>query len=89
VILDTRTRYLQIAFNYDLDLVKRVLPTIPHSERILIEAGTPFIKREGNLGISTIAKIWPGTVVADVKVADGAYGEVEIARRAGARMAFP
>jgi bifunctional enzyme Fae/Hps len=87
VILDTRTRYLQIAFNYDIELVKRVLPTIPHSERILIEAGTPFIKREGVRGISTIAQIWPGTVVADLKVADGAYGEVEIARRAGAQAA--
>jgi len=84
VILDTRTRYLQIAFNYDLGLVKRVLPTIPHSERILIEAGTPFIKREGGRGISTIAQIWPGTVVADLKVADGAHGEVQMARRAGA-----
>jgi bifunctional enzyme Fae/Hps len=87
VILDNKTRYLQIAFNYDLGLVKRVLPTIPHSPRILIEAGTPYIKREGDRGINTIAQIWPGTVVADIKVADGAYGEVEIARRAGARAA--
>lgn len=87
MILDTRTRYLQIAFNYDLGLVKRVLPTIPHSERILIEAGTPFIKREGERGINTIATIWPGTVVADLKVADGAHGEVRMARGAGARAA--
>ncbi len=48
MILDTRKRYLQIAFNYDLALVRRVLPKIPKSERILIEAGTPYIKREGN-----------------------------------------
>ena len=41
-MLDHRTRYLQIAFNYDIDLVKRVLPSIPTSERILIEAGTPI-----------------------------------------------
>ena len=87
MILDTRTRYLQIAFNYDLRLVKRVLPTIPHSERILIEAGTPFIKQEGERGINAIARIWPGTVVADLKVADGAHGEVMMARRAGARAA--
>jgi bifunctional enzyme Fae/Hps len=87
VILDTRTRYLQIAFNYDLELVKRVLPTIPHSERILIEAGTPFIKQEGQRGINTIARIWPGTVVADLKVADGAHGEVRMARGAGASAA--
>jgi len=47
--LDHRVRYLQIAFNYDLDLVQRVLPTLPRNPRILIEAGTPYIKREGML----------------------------------------
>ena len=87
MILDSKTRYLQIAFNYDLGLVRRVLPTIPHSPRILIEAGTPFIKREGARGIHEINRLWPGVVVADLKVADGAYGEVDIARRAGARAA--
>jgi len=84
VILDTRKRYLQIAFNYDLGLVKRVLPSIPKSERILIEAGTPYIKREGVNGIEAIARMWPGVVVADMKVADGAEGEVEMAHAAGA-----
>jgi bifunctional enzyme Fae/Hps len=84
VILNTRKRYLQIAFNYDLELVKRVLPTIPKNERILIEAGTPYIKREGMRGIENIARMWPGMVVADMKVADGAEGEVELAHAAGA-----
>lgn len=87
MILDPRTRYLQIAFNYDLALVKSVLPTIPQSERILIEAGTPFIKREGVRGIQTIESIWSGVVVADMKVADGAFGEVAMAHRAGAQAA--
>ncbi len=87
MVLDKRTRYLQIAFNYDRALVRRVLPSIPHSERILIEAGTPFIKREGEDGIREIARIWPGVVVADLKVADGAEGEVAMARQAGARAA--
>jgi bifunctional enzyme Fae/Hps len=87
VVLDTRVRYLQIAFNYDLDLVRRVLPTIPYSERILIEAGTPYIKQEGARGIGEIERIWPGVVVADLKVADGAEAEVAFARQAGARAA--
>jgi len=82
--LDHRARYLQIAFNYDLKLVQRVLPTIPYNERILIEAGTPFIKRAGMLGVRLIRQIWPGHVVADMKTVDGAAGEVETARRAGA-----
>jgi len=87
VILDDKIRYLQIAFNYDLSLVKRVLPTIGFSDRILIEAGTPFIKREGARGIQTIRRHWPGLVVADLKVVDGAIGEVDLAHRAGASAA--
>ncbi len=31
-----------------------------------------------------ISRMWPGHIVADMKVADGAIGEVEMARRAGA-----
>ncbi|MGD2163066.1 MAG: orotidine 5'-phosphate decarboxylase [Anaerolineales bacterium] len=87
MILDTRQRYLQIAFNYDIQLVRRVLPTIPESPRILIEAGTPFIKHEGSDGIRMIDRLWNGIVVADLKVADGAYGEVAMAKRAGASAA--
>lgn len=82
--LDYKVRYLQIAFNYDLALVMRILPRLPHNPRILIEAGTPFIKREGMRGVSAIRQMWPGHVVADLKTADGAAGEVEMARRAGA-----
>jgi 3-keto-L-gulonate-6-phosphate decarboxylase len=87
VILDDKNRYLQIAFNYDISLVERVLPEISYSERILMEAGTPFIKQEGARGIRTIRRHWPGIVVADLKIADGAVGEVEMARRSGATAA--
>jgi len=83
-MLDDKTRYLQIAFNYDLALVARVLPSIAYSERILIEAGTPYIKREGARGIQAIRRLWRGLVVADLKTVDGALGEAEMARRAGA-----
>jgi bifunctional enzyme Fae/Hps len=84
VILDKKQRFLQIAFNYDIGLVRRLLPTIPQSPRILIEAGTPYIKHEGSDGIRVINQLWDGIVVADLKVADGAYGEVAAAKRAGA-----
>jgi bifunctional enzyme Fae/Hps len=86
-MLDHKTRYLQIAFNYDVGLVRRVLPTIVHSGRILIEAGTPFIKREGMGGVRAIRSMWPGHVVADLKTADGALEEVNMARAAGATAA--
>jgi len=82
--LDNNVRYLQIAFNYDLSMVWQTLPRIPQSDRILIEAGTPFIKLEGMDGIRAIRKRWHGHIVADMKVTDGALGEVEMAHRAGA-----
>lgn len=85
--LDLKTRYLQIAFNYDLDLVRQILPTIEPSERIMIEAGTPFIKREGAAGIRTIRGMWDGHLVADLKTVDGALGEVDMVREAGATAA--
>ena len=82
--LDNNVRYLQIAFNYDLGTVLRMLSRIPESDRILIEAGTPFIKLEGMRGVREIRRRWHGHVVADMKVTDGAVGEVDMAHRAGA-----
>jgi len=85
--LDNNVRYLQIAFNYDLGLALQTLPRIPLSDRILIEAGTPFIKLEGMRGIQAIRQRWLGPVVADLKVTDGALGEVDMAHQAGATAA--
>ncbi|MGD2143901.1 MAG: hypothetical protein PVF54_05425 [Anaerolineae bacterium] len=94
-MLDHKTRYLQIAFNYDVGLVRRALPPLASEvlsmakgpERILIEAGTPYIKREGVNGIRAIRRIWPGHVIADLKTVDGALGEVDMARQGGATAA--
>lgn len=83
-MLDNNVRYLQLAFNYDLALVTQLLPKITFNDRILIEAGTPFIKREGMAGIRAMRALWKGQLVADMKIADGATGEVEMARAAGA-----
>ncbi len=86
-MLDSKTRYLQIAFNYDIEAVNRILPQIPRSDRILIEAGTPFIKKEGFEGIRRIRQLWGGGIVADLKTADGAVEEVRLAYEAGANAA--
>lgn len=86
-MLDRKKRYLQIAFNDDLLAVNRILPLIPESDRIFIEAGTPFIKREGFSGINKIKEIWSGFVVADLKTMDGALEEVDLAYNAGASAA--
>ncbi len=83
-MLDSKTRYLQIAFNYDIRLVRQILPSIEESDRILIEAGTPYIKREGMNGVRVINRIWNGHIVADMKTVDGALDEVDMARSAGA-----
>ncbi|MFH1133120.1 MAG: orotidine 5'-phosphate decarboxylase / HUMPS family protein [Nanoarchaeota archaeon] len=86
-MLDHRKRYLQIAFNCGPSIVQRILPTIPADDRIIIEAGTPFIKRTGSAGISMIASMWDGPIVADLKTADGAEEEVALAHQAGATAA--
>lgn len=83
-ILDNNVRYLQIAFNNDLRTALQILPRIPQNERILIEAGTPFIKLEGMDGIRALQRHWRGHLIADMKISDGAVGEVDMARNAGA-----
>lgn len=82
--LDRHVRYLQLAFNHDLRLARQVLSRVPMNDRILIEAGTPFIKNEGMDGVRQLRRMWGGNLVADMKVTDGAYGEVMMARNAGA-----
>jgi bifunctional enzyme Fae/Hps len=55
--LSSRKRYLQIALNSTLEEAKRIITQLPISDRILIEAGTPLIKRYGEKGIRKI-KQW-------------------------------
>jgi bifunctional enzyme Fae/Hps len=85
--LQSNVRYLQLAFNEDWEQAGRILPRIARSERILIEAGTPYIKREGMAGIRNIRSRWPGPIVADLKTTDGGAEEVSMARSAGATAA--
>ncbi|MHA2051289.1 MAG: orotidine 5'-phosphate decarboxylase / HUMPS family protein, partial [Promethearchaeota archaeon] len=77
-------RYIQIAFNHSTSDVVRILPQIPYDPRIIIEAGTPYVKREGINGIRLIRNNWRGLLVVDLKVTDGAYEEVRFAYNAGA-----
>ena len=84
LVLDGQVRYLQLAFNDDLRSALRILHRIEPHPRILIEAGTPFIKQEGMRGIQAIRGAWAGAVVADMKIIDGALREVDMAVSAGA-----
>ena len=86
-LLLPKRRYLQIAFNDDLDQARRVLRSLPRNDRLLVEAGTPFIKKEGFRGVEVVASLWQGKVVADIKTMDGATGEVDMVAMAGATAA--
>lgn len=88
--LSKKTRYLQIALNSSLEEAASILSALPPSDRIIIEAGTPLIKRYGMDAIRSLSGWWSGKidgapyVVADMKTMDRGETEVEMAARAGA-----
>ena len=89
-MLSRKTRYLQIAFNRSLDEVRDMIARLPASDKIIIEAGTPLVKRYGSGGILALKNWWsekigqPGYIVADLKCMDRGSREVETAAKAGA-----
>lgn len=78
--------YLQIALDQpEFEHHKKVLQQIPKSDRIIIEAGTPLVKREGIDVISQIRELLPEVfVVADLKTLDVGKLEVDFAFNATA-----
>jgi len=74
--------YLQLAFNHTWQDFVRLIPMVPHDEHIIIEAGTPFLKRYGIGVVSKMRRYWPGQIMADLKVVDGAEQEVRMAAAA-------
>lgn len=54
--LNPKKRYLQIALNSTLEEARNIITCLPVSDRILVEAGTPLIKRYGEHGIRQIRK---------------------------------
>ena len=82
--IERNRRYVQFAFNGTTRQVRNILPKIRYDPRILIEAGTPYIKQYGMDGVRLIRNLWRGLVVADLKVTDGAVKEIQFATRAGA-----
>ena len=55
--LSSKKRYLQVALNSTLEDAFHIITQLPISDRIIIEAGTPLIKRYGEDGIHKI-KSW-------------------------------
>lgn len=92
-MLNKKSKYLQIAFNRSLTEVGSMIALLPASEKIIIEAGTPFIKEYGQNGISSLKNWWStklgkdGYIVADLKCMDRGSKEVESIAMAGASAA--
>ena len=78
--------YLQVALDLvDMGSVERVLTEVPMNDHIIIEAGTPLIKRFGLNVIGEMRKFRPDAfIVADLKTLDTGNLEARIAANASA-----
>lgn len=56
--LNPKKRYLQVALNSTLREAESIVAQLPVSDRIILEAGTPFIKRYGVEGIRRIKQLY-------------------------------
>ncbi len=56
--LNPKKHYLQVALNGTLSDAREIIFSLPKSDRIIIEAGTPFIKRYGEEGIRQIRQYY-------------------------------
>ena len=91
--LDNRKAYLQVALNNSLADAKNIISLLPESDRVIIEAGTPFIKQYGMAGVRKLVDLWATKVsdpyiVADLKTMDRAEAEVVMVAAAGASAAI-
>lgn len=78
--------YLQVALdNPDIEAVKHVVGQLPKSDRIILEAGTPLIKRYGLDAVKRLRSIAKDAfLIADLKTLDASRIEVDEAMEAGA-----
>jgi bifunctional enzyme Fae/Hps len=76
-----RPPYLQIALdNPNIEAIKRVIKNIPRNDNVILEAGTPLIKR---YGVSVIRELREARkdsfIIADLKTMDVGKVEVDMA----------
>jgi bifunctional enzyme Fae/Hps len=78
--------YLQVALDLvDMNKVTQVLTELPANDHLIIEAGTPLIKRFGLNVISEMRKIRPNAfIIADMKILDTGNLEARMAADASA-----
>ena len=70
--------YLQVALDLDnLETMEKIIDAIPDKERVLLEAGTPLVKKFGVGVVGKIRELRPDSfIIADLKTLD--VGRVEI-----------
>ena len=73
--------YLQVALDLDnIDVMERIINDLPDKERILLEAGTPLVKK---FGVGIVSKIRAlkkdAFIIADLKTLDVGRVEVKMA----------
>ena len=73
--------YLQVALDLDnLDAMESIIKQLPKRERILLEAGTPLVKKFGVGVVGKIRELAPsGFIIADLKTLDVGRLEVKMA----------
>ncbi len=78
--------YLQVALDLvDMDRIRTVMTSLPESDHLIIEAGTPMIKRFGLSVIQEMRKLRPNAfIIADLKVLDTGNLEARMASDASA-----
>lgn len=78
--------YLQVALDMtDLEMAKRVIRELPQSDKIILEAGTPLIKRHGTGVLGELREVAKSNfLIADLKTLDVGQVEVDIAFDDGA-----
>ncbi len=76
-----RPPYLQIALdNPNIDAIRRVLKAVPRNDNIILEAGTPLIKRYGVGVIRQLREAKKDSfIIADLKTMDVGKVEVDMA----------
>lgn len=57
-MLNKKLKYLQIALNSTLEDAESIISQLPLDQRIILEAGTPLIKKYGARGIEMIRGWW-------------------------------
>jgi bifunctional enzyme Fae/Hps len=73
--------YLQVALDLDnIDTMTKIINAVPDRERVLLEAGTPLIKKFGVGVVSKIRELRPDAfIIADLKTLDVGRVEVKMA----------